>query len=274
MSRRLSDRLAALDARLSPRDRRVVEVVGRMRLLSASQLERLCFAEIPERVTRQRRVRRVLGRLAEQGVLYRLARRVGGVRAGSAGTVWRLAPDGERLRTLWRGEGVGRPRGRYEPGSAYVAHTLAVADLYVRLVEAERAGGLEIIEHQAEPKCWRSYLGLGGRSLTLRPDSYVRLGVGDFELRAFVEVDRGTVGSLALERKHRAYLDYYRSGAEQAAHGNLPMVLWVAGDQRRVQLLDGIATSLGDQARRVFEATTTASAVGLLGEAPDQEDAA
>lgn len=271
MSRRVSDRLAVLDSHLSPRDRELVQTVGRLRLVSAGQLERLCFSGIPERPTRQRRVRRILGRLVERGVLARLERRVGGVRAGSAGTIYRLAGDGERLIAYWRGEGLGRPRGLYEPGAAYIAHTLAVADLFARLVEAWRDGRLELVEHQAEPDCWRDFVGLGGRALKLRPDSYIRIGVGDFELRAFIEVDRGTVGSVALERKHRVYLDYARSGREQAAHGNLPSVVWVTTDQRRVALLERIAAKLGDQARRLFVAATTEQAIEVLCRTPGED---
>lgn len=267
MTARITDRLAGVDERLSARDRDLIQTVGRLRLVSAEQLERLWFSEISESATRQRRVRRVLGRLVEHGLVHRLERRIGGVRAGSSGNVYRLAPDGERLLAYWRGDGLGRARGLYEPGEAYVAHTLAVGDLYVRLVEAERAGRVEVIEHQAEPQCWRSFTGLGGRALILRPDSYVRLGVGagEFELRAFIEVDRATVGSVALTRKHRAYLDYVRSGREQAAHGGVPAVVWVTTDQRRVELLDRVAAGLGTDAKRLFFATTSERAMGVLG---------
>ena len=45
----------------------------------------------------------------------------------------------------------------HEPGLAFVRHTLAVTELYVRLREAERAGTLELLEFEPEPECWRSY---------------------------------------------------------------------------------------------------------------------
>jgi hypothetical protein len=57
----------------------------------------------------------------------------------------------------------------------------------------------------------------------------------------FIEVDRGTEGSRALERQLRAYLAYYRSGAEQAERGVFPRVLWLAPDERRVEAIaDGV----------------------------------
>src|SRR6185503_16090142 len=126
-----------------------------------------------------------------------------------------------------------RGRRSLSPGTLFVRHALQVAELHTRLTEGDRSRRFELLELVAEPACWRSYGGIGDQRVTLKPDSYVRLGVGAYEDSYFVEVDRGTEGSRALERQIQAYLSYHRSGHEQRAHGVFPKVLWLAlSDQR------------------------------------------
>ena len=257
-------RLVALADRLSERDREVVRTVARLRLISGKQLERLFFTESPSPSSAARLARLRLARLVKLGVVARLERRVGGVRAGSAGHVYTATPDGQRLVAFWRGEGIGRPRALYEPGAAYLAHTLAAAEVLVALKEAERAGRLELLAHQGEPDCWRQYVGSYGRATTLRPDAYVQVAVDDFEEHAFIEVDRGTVGRLALRRKHDAYLAYYRSGREQAALGLMPRVIWLADTPQRIRLLEDVAAECGRDGRRLFSAMSGAQLVSAL----------
>ena len=43
------------------------------------------------------------------------------------------------------------------------------------------------------------------------------LGVGEYELRWFIEVDRTSESLPVIVRKCRLYADYYQSGQEQAA---------------------------------------------------------
>jgi hypothetical protein len=201
---RRSARLQALDQRLSERDRQLVQQVVRLRFLSAGQLERLCFDGIPEPVTRARRARRQLARLVELDLLWRLERRVGGVRAGSSGYVYGATAEARRLDAWLRGVSLTRAQAAHEPGASFVEHSLACSELFVRLIEVERAGGLELLQHQAEPDCWRRFLGAMGGQRHLRPDAFVRLGVGEWEQLAFIEIDRGSEGSAALARKLEA----------------------------------------------------------------------
>lgn len=257
-------RLVALAERLTERDREVVRTVARLRLISGRQLERLFFTESPSPSSAARLARLSLARLVELGLLARLDRRVGGVRAGSAGFVYAATPDAQRLSAFWRGEGIGRPRAVYEPGAAYVAHTLAAAEVFVLLKEAEQVGRVEVLAHQAEPDCWRQYVGAYGRAMTLRPDAYVQVAVDDFEEYAFIEVDRGTVGRTALRRKHDAYLAYYRSGREQAALGLMPRVIWLADSPQRVRLLADVAAECGREGRRLFAAMGSEQLVDAL----------
>ena len=266
MTRVGSVRLVDLANSLSDRDRIIIEAVARLRLVSSRQLERLFFAEIAHPVTRARLARRVLARLVARGVLGRLERRVGGVRAGAAGHVYFAASAGQRLVAYWQGEGLRRPRNRYEPSSAFVRHTLAVAETYVLLVEGERTGLLELLEFQGEPACWRSFVGPGGARLSLKPDARVRLGLdGGEEEHAFLEIDCGTEGRTALAHKCRAYIAYWRSGAEREV---FPRVVWIATSEQRVGLLIDICGSLPADAWKLFAVTTHARTLAVLSGSP------
>jgi len=225
--------LVALRQRLGAREVAIVEQVGQLRLMSAAQIGSLHFLpESPDgEAAAHRNRRRTLAWLTTERLLVRIGRRVGGVRAGSTGYVYALGPVGQRLIEL------GGPRRRFrEPSAAFADHTLAVSQLVVDLTLAARHGHCELLAVEAEPKCWRTLTGLGGR-LTLRPDLFVSLGVGDYERRFFVEIDLGTEHLPALLRKCRAYESYYRSGIEQAEDGVFPRVLWIIHDHKRAERL-------------------------------------
>jgi hypothetical protein len=153
-----------------------------------------------------------------------LERRIGGVKAGSDGFAYRLAPAGQRLAAAASGRDLPRGRRAPEPGERFVRHRLAVGELYVHLHEAAAAGTLTLLDFQAEPACWRSFTApLRGKTV-LKPDAFLRLAAGDYELWWFVEIDLGTVSQATRARQADAYRSYYRSGAAGAV---MPRVLWV-----------------------------------------------
>jgi len=261
---RLRGDLVRLAGALSPRDLAILEACQRLRLVSAVQLQRLCFGDIAIPATRAAFARRSLGRLYADGLLGRLERRVGGVRRGSQSYVYFLAPAGQRLLAYQRGDGAVMVRRQHEPGAAYVAHTLAQSELFVRLREAERAGRLELVELQGEPECWRSYPGGLGVQAWLKADAFVVIGVGEWEERAFVEVDRATHGRTALRRKAGVYLDYLRSGQEERAAGVLPRVLWIVPGEARRQVLEELIARLPGPAGELFTVAVMDEAVDVL----------
>ena len=60
------------------------------------------------------------------------------------------------------------------------------------------------------------------------------LGVGEYELRWFIEVDRASESVPVVVRKCRLYADYYQSGKEQASSGGVfPRVCWIVPDETR-----------------------------------------
>lgn len=276
MSRVSVRRLLALADAMPLLERQIVETVARLTLVSGRQLSDLFFYSVSNPSTRARRARRVLARLVEQRVLDRLERRQGGVGGGSGSWVYGLGPTGRRMVAYWAGEGLPRSRGAYEPSAAWTAHTLAVADLYLQLSEAERAGQVELLAFDAEPDCWRRYTRLGGAAGVLKPDAYVRLGIdSEWEDAFFIEVDLGTERRGQLTRQHHAYQEYFRAGVEQTETGVFPSVLWLVPDARRVALLRDIHRKLPESARRLFTVSTSEQALDVLcGQSADDSTAA
>ncbi|MBS1883287.1 MAG: replication-relaxation family protein [Actinobacteria bacterium] len=243
-------RLRELDARLGGRDRAVLGRVSELRFVTGSQLARLHFDGVPARTARE-----ALRRQVRLGLLERLPRVVGGVRAGSSGYVYRLGPAGERLAgQTWR---------THTPGTLFVAHALQVAELHTLLAEADRAGRIELDELAAEPACHRQFAGLGSQRV-LKPDSFVRFGLGDYEWSWFIEVDRGTEGSRALLTKLRQYVEYQASGQEQADHDVFPKVLWTAPDEARAEAIRAGVERLPVAGRELFGVSLFKDAVDTL----------
>jgi hypothetical protein len=225
-------------------------------------------------VVNARAARRALLRLVRLGCLERLARRVGGARAGSAGFIYRLAPAGQRLATLRGWQPEDRRRRSQVPGTLFVDHTLQVAELHTLLVEADRSRTIELLELDAEPACHRRYGGIGGQRRVLKPDSYARLGAGDYEDSYFIEVDMGTEGSQALERQLKLYLDYEASGAEQAAHGVFPKCLWLVPSAERVAVIEGCVGRLPRSAHELFQVALFADAVRVVSDTSKETETA
>ena len=252
---------AQLRDRLSLRDLAVIRHVAELRLMSARQIQALHFPaseHLGDRAATRAR-QRVLARLCRDRLLIALTRRIGGVRAGSAGLVLALGPVGQRVLAV----GGSRQRA-YEPSWHFVDHTLAIAQVVVDVRLAARAGTLDALEIQAEPTCWRTFPGMGAR-LVLRPDGFLALGVGGYELRWFIEVDRSSESLPTVLRKCHLYADYYQSGAEQAAHGGVfPRVLWITPDETRAARIRAAIDRSGTLPDRLFVVTASQQAVTVL----------
>jgi len=235
------DRLTQL---LSDRDLAVIDSVARYRCLTGAQIERLHFLDHATKDTAARTRRRVLERLAAGRFIDQLPRQIGGVRAGSSGLVFVLGPTGYRvLHGEPRRSGAPRDGG---PSTTFVAHTIAVAEVGVRLSSARGTNDVEDVTIETEPACWRTYQrGLAGTE-TLKPDLYVEITTAEFEDKWFVEVDRATESLTAIGIKCKTYVDYYRTGIEQSRSEVFPKVLWSVPTERRAnQLRDTISRLKG-----------------------------
>jgi hypothetical protein len=237
--------------RLTEREQALLATVQQFRILDGRQIQSIFFPD-GTLVGSRRRTQSCLKRLVDEHYLQRLERRVGGVRAGSASFIYCLGPKGQRFARPDH-----RARRRGEPGLAFVGHHLAVAQIYVDLITAERDGDLEVIEHQPEPDCWRPLTQPFGGMAWLKPDLFVSLGVGDYELRWFVEADMGTESLRRIELACDRYGAHYRSGVEQAEHEVFPRVAWLASTTRRAEAIAGVIARRSESEQGLF-------VVGLL----------
>jgi Replication-relaxation len=256
--------MRALAAKLTDHDLDVLKHVSTLRFLTGSQLTRLCFADTTDPAANGRAARRALLQLTRLGVLERLPRSVGGVRSGSAGYVYRLGNAGQRLAIMHGWQPEWRRRRSLVPGSLFLLHTLQVAELHTRLIESERSRRFELLELRAEPSCWRSYDGLGMQAFVLKPDSFVRLGVGPYEDSFFIEVDRGTEGSRAIDRQLGAYVTYHGSGVEQAERGVFPKTLWMTNTPERVTVIETSVQRLPSGSRELFQVAKFEDALSVM----------
>lgn len=240
----------------------ILQSLSLLRLMTGAQIQRLHFYE-GSPATQGRRARAAIQQLAERRLIVRLDRRVGGIRAGSSGYVLGLSGHGQALLEV-EGPLGGRRRRVWETSPSFRDHVLAVSDTYVSLTEGERRGELELLEFQAEPPCWRDYPDRSGRTLTLKPDAFARLGVGDFERSAFIELDRGTESPATLTRKCQAYIAYFRTGLEQRNHGVFPSVLWLGTNARSVGRITDVVHRLPAEVRHLFQVAPHDGAIRIL----------
>ena len=248
-------RVDELAQQLTDQERAIVSTLARVRIADADQLGRLHF-----RPDADRQRRRTLAKLVDLGVLTRLDRVIGGVRAGSLGFVYSLDVAGQRLADSANEQRRSRP---WTPGLPFLEHSLEISGVYVRLVEAELAGRLELLDFTTEPRCWRAFTGRGGARLVLKPDAYVVIGAPEYEDRWFVEVDLGTESLPTIKRKFDLYTAYWQSGVEQAySDGTFPRVLWLVRRESRLLALSQRHRLLPYNEQRLHAFALLSQAVG------------
>ena len=226
--------LDGIRASLSERDTQIVASVALHRFLTTRQICRLHLVDKGTETAALRSANRTLDKLRDLRLLVPLERRIGGVRAGSGGYVWSLGHVGARL--LQRADTVdGRRRRRreFEPSSTFLEHSLAVAEVFLRLTEAARRGDITLLGVQHEPACWRAYNGPGGGVARLKPDLAMVTATEKFEDHWFVEVDLASEPPSRIIRACLNYQEYRRSGVEQRRLGLFPAVVWIVPTARR-----------------------------------------
>jgi len=215
-------RLEQLATSLANRDETILRAINEHRYLTGHQLQSLFFRDHASEESGARTCRRVLARLQRYGLIRALARRIGGVRAGSSSTVWQLASAGARLLRA-----DGSMQRIHEPSLRFLRHCLAVADVRIELDRLVWDGLAEEVRIDIEPECWRRYTGPGGEPRWLQPDMFARILTRKYDDRWFIEVDLGTESLPTLLRKCAAYETYRATGQEQSGAGVFPLVLWV-----------------------------------------------
>jgi hypothetical protein len=250
-------RVRELDRLVSERQRAILSTLSRVHTATAGQLARLHCQDFPT-LSGERQCRRVLAELVRRRCIARLERQIGGVRAGSRGFVYGLDVAGHKLLQL-----PGKPRRPFTPGLAYLAHRLAATEVYVRLVEAERAGQLEVTAFVAEPECWRWFDGPTGRFL-LKPDALASVAVGSDEAVWWLEIDRGTESVPVLNRKLDLYRWAWQSGQLIAGLDVFPRVAWIVPNETRHGVVVDACARQPPDAWPLFAVTTFEQAVSTL----------
>ncbi|WP_198536203.1 replication-relaxation family protein [Pseudofrankia saprophytica] len=244
--------MAALAATITLREREILSTVAVVRVATGAQLVRLHLGGVSAR-----QARGVLASMVARRLVGRLPRRIGGVRAGSAGFVYTLDVAGLRLmapeRQRWQ-----RP---WPVGTPFLAHSLAVTELFVSLREAETAGLVVVAGFQAEPASWRSFPGVGGGRMVLKPDARVALKLGRYEDTWMVEVDRATESMPTIRRKCEVYIRYWQSGREGEV---FPRVLWLVPDEARRDQLLAVLSRLPADTWQLFTVATFSEAIPRL----------
>lgn len=224
-------------------------------MLTGRQVQRLHVHE-GSALTQARRCRALLQRLHDDGLVHRLERRVGGVRAGSSGFTYGLTAAGQRLTNKQGWAGGERLRRPWEPSLSFTDHLLAVSELYVELREAEQLGRFELLGFDAEPACWRHWTDPSGRHGVLKPDAYVAVGGEELETFSFLELDRSTESLPTIRRKLDTYLAYWRSGLEQQRLSLFPRVVFITPDSRRQAAIVGVLGQLEPTFWPLFQVVT------------------
>ena len=255
--------LRSLRHNLSQRDLDVLTSLRSYRLMNGRHIQRLHFAGHASDDTGERVCRRVLRRLHELDLVRRLERRIGGVRAGSAGHIHAITPLGHRIL-----ESETRHRWR-EPSAGFVAHTLAIAEIATMANQLALTHSREVLAIEPEPDAWRTFHD-GAVEITLKPDLAMRVADTENERSWFVEVDLDTESRTVLQRKCQIYTHYWRSGIEQEEHGLYPQVLWVAPDDKRAEHIASVFGRQGIEPR-LFAATTADRAPLVLANLHEQE---
>jgi Replication-relaxation len=209
--------------------------LSRARVLTGQQLDRLLQHPADTERTAERARQRVMTRLIELGLAATLERRIGGIRAGSAGHVHVLTPAGHKLAALLTGQQPPRRiRHTRAPGPMFVHHALDIAEIYVQLTEASRAGGFQVAAFVTEPASWWRESGI-----VLRPDAYTVLATPKYRDVWWLEIDRDTESAPRLRDKLRDYTDHADNGGT-GPDAALPRVLITAPNSRRAALISGL----------------------------------
>ncbi|MGW5074032.1 replication-relaxation family protein [Rhodococcus sp. NPDC004095] len=202
------------------RDMEILRLVARFGQLTTAHLQALVFHQL----TTDTQCRRRLTRLVEADLLARVQQRVpGGVRGGSPQYCYQLGRKGWRL---FFDE-------RYRFSTVVKLHTLCIADLYVRVVEQERVGAIDILDYATEPDSW---LMVAGEDL--RPDLYLDLGLRERAERVahWIEVDLGTERRRQIVEKLGRYKRAYERSHEFP--GDIfPQIVFLATTSERLREL-------------------------------------
>jgi hypothetical protein len=139
-------------------------------------------------------------------------------------------------------------------------HNLAVAELYVGLVEVARAGAFSLMDFLAEPACWWRT----GEGEWVKPDALTIVASGEIEDSWAIEVDQATESLPTLRRKLKVYLDLVSTGERGSGGGVLPRVLVTVPDEGRLQAVREVVQGLPEPGGELVAVALEGRAVSYM----------
>jgi hypothetical protein len=242
---------SARNPALSDLDRRILDLLSLLRVLTGPQLARLMSPETPPRTLRYR-----TARLARLGLLGRT--RPYRERGSAPHHLWPTR-KGEAI-----AEGEPPPRGgeRREPNPLFLAHAAAISELYVAL-STGLADGLRLAGFEREAEARETFRGYDGKEHAVAPDACVRIAEEDGRvLVGLVELDLGTMSSRQLKSKAEGYGEYVDRRAWRERHDFCPALLFLTTSEKRARSFLEICQRTVDRREMLVAACGLARDIG------------
>lgn len=247
VSRPTRARSSAQSPALSDLDRRILDLLSFLRVLTQTQLASLLSPEIPPRTLRYR-----TARLAKLGLIGRT--RPYRERGSTPHHLWPTR-KGEAI-----AEGGPPPRGgeRREPNPLFLAHAAAISELYVAL-ETELPDGLRLAGFEREAEARETFRGYDGKEHAVAPDACIQIAEADGRiLLGLVELDLGTMSARQLKAKAEGYGEYTKLEGWRQRNEYCPPLLFITTSEKRARSFLATCRRTADQRRMLVAANALA----------------
>jgi len=236
---------------LSDLDRRILDLLSFLRVLTQTQLASLLSPEIPPRTLRYR-----TARLAKLGLIGRT--RPYRERGSAPHHLWPTR-KGEAI-----AEGGPPPRGgeRREPNPLFLAHAAAISELYVAL-KTGLPEDLKLTGFEREAEAREAFRGYDGKEHAVAPDACIQIEEADGRvLLALVELDLGTMSARQLKAKVEGYGDYVEREGWRQRNPYCPPLLFLTTSGKRARSFLATCRRTVDQGQMLVAATASARDIG------------
>jgi len=244
-------RSLAASAPLSDLDRRILDLLSFLRVLTQTQLASLLSPEIPPRTLRYR-----TARLAKLGLIGRT--RPYRERGSAPHHLWPTR-KGEAI-----AEGGPPPRGgeRREPNPLFLAHAAAISELYVAL-KTRLPEGLKLTGFEREAEAREAFRGYDGKEHAVAPDASIQIEEANGRiLVALVELDLGTMSARQPKAKAEGYGEYVEREGWRQRNSYCPPLLFLTTSEKRARSFLVTCRRTVDRSRMLVAATPLARDIG------------
>lgn len=119
------------------------------------------------------------------------------------------------------------------PTAPFLAHTAAVADVWLALSRSGPEAGMVLRSWAREEAAWEEWDRVGHRLRRVAPDAAASVEVDGAVVDLLIEVDRATMTTKRLVHKAGRYFDYANARAWKAAHAHCPVLLLLTTSEAR-----------------------------------------